>query len=169
MLVRRLLLAGLDANGACMGKSLLHWSASSSDGVTTQTLLRGGADPNVKNEQGETPLHDAIGRRDEAVATALVRAGADIHIKAREGQLAGQTPLDMIRTCSDYGWSSEFLGLLPIPNGVNGGGRDEQSPSPPNVPEQSKPAENAKESSTATLPEGTDTATQNINEKVYIY
>ncbi len=32
---------------------------------------------------------------------------------------AGQSPLEMIRTCSDHHWSSDFLGILPIPNGVH--------------------------------------------------
>ena len=53
------------------------------------SLVRGGADPNAKNEDGLTPLHVAVRRDLPLVVETLIRHGAKTDVKDR----AGDTPL----------------------------------------------------------------------------
>ena len=60
----------------------------------TRKLIESGADLNVKDEEGWTPLMDAVLYGQEDVLKVLIEAGADINIKNNDGedalQLAGK-------------------------------------------------------------------------------
>lgn len=52
-----------------------------------RTLLNAGADPNVQDWIGRTPLHHAVvGYKDPAIITALLEAGADPDVQDQEGR-----------------------------------------------------------------------------------
>lgn len=57
------------------GRTLLHYL--STDPEMVRLLLRNGADPNVRDEQGETPLHIAVRHNVKRSADLLLAAGAD--------------------------------------------------------------------------------------------
>ncbi len=52
-------------------------------------LLRYGADPNLRDDSGNTPLHYACGSCDVAVARLLTRAGADTTVENGDGRTPG--------------------------------------------------------------------------------
>ena len=52
-------------------------------------LLRYGADPNKRDDAGNTPLHYACGACDVAVARLLTRAGADTTVENGDGRTPG--------------------------------------------------------------------------------
>ena len=54
-------------------------------------MLQAGAEPNVAQEGGWTPLHGAARHDDLPIVRALVDAGADPRARADDGR----TPLDM--------------------------------------------------------------------------
>jgi hypothetical protein len=56
-------------------------------------LLRHGADPNAKNEGGDTPLHDAASEGHVGIVKLLLDHGADPTAKNKDGD----TPLDLAR------------------------------------------------------------------------
>lgn len=61
-------------------------------------LLRNGADPNVADEEGRTPLLYAVRRRHSlAEVSVLLKAGADVTAEARDGS----TPLSRSATARD--------------------------------------------------------------------
>ena len=68
------------------GETALHRAAyRGCDAAEIETLLqKTGADPNARDDLGDTPLHDAAaGAQDPAVIRLLVRAGANINAKNR--------------------------------------------------------------------------------------
>lgn len=60
------------------------------DPELVRLYLRSGAQVNVKNEAGRTPLHGAVRRGHEEVVGILLEAGADKTLKNKKGE----TPLD---------------------------------------------------------------------------
>lgn len=52
-------------------------------------LLRYGADPNLRDDSGDTPLHHACRACDVAVARLLTRAGADTTVENGDGRTPG--------------------------------------------------------------------------------
>jgi cytohesin len=54
-------------------------------------LLNNGADPNVREESGNTPLHTAAQNGEMQIIRALLFNGADLTICNKDGK----TPLDM--------------------------------------------------------------------------
>ena len=71
--------------------SPLHWVAQRGLTLGIETLLENGADPNVTDDKGQTPLHfiaqKGIGKNQVQL---LLEYGADLNIRDD----AGQTPLD---------------------------------------------------------------------------
>ena len=54
----------------------------------TKAMLSRGADPNIQNSMGNTPLHLACLRRDVESIECLIQAGAKLGIKNKEGKSA---------------------------------------------------------------------------------
>jgi len=50
-----------------------------------EVLLSAGADPNIKDKEGETALHEATLGRYEEVALLLIQSGADVNASNNEG------------------------------------------------------------------------------------
>ncbi len=83
------------AHGWDVKRSPILHDANHGHGTRVGTWLKYGADPNARNDQGQSPLHLVAQRgvgRD--LIRALVRAGADVN--ARDDQ--GRTPLDLARS-----------------------------------------------------------------------
>ncbi len=90
--LRALIAAGANVNRVCGGlTALLAATRDSFDGRISAvlTLLANGADPNLADEAGNTPLHFAASTRDAAVVQSLADVGARIDAVNREGM----TPL----------------------------------------------------------------------------
>ena len=68
-----------------MGHTALHWAVYQRDEVSTDILLKLGADPNVVGDDGLTPLHWAAYSGNKTCITKLLEAGADI--RAKNGNL----------------------------------------------------------------------------------
>ncbi|MYD96068.1 MAG: hypothetical protein F4X98_01605 [Gammaproteobacteria bacterium] len=75
-------------------RTLLHHDANHGHGAKVRLLLAHGADPNVRDAAGRTPLHliAARGTGREAIQ-ALVDAGAEFDVRDN----AGRTPVDLAR------------------------------------------------------------------------
>lgn len=81
-----LLLLSRGADPCCLNATAYH-----GDAVVVEHLLLYGADVNMRNRKGETPLHDAARKNREDVARVLLSAGADITLQDN----AGKTPLQV--------------------------------------------------------------------------
>ncbi len=69
------------------------------DGVA-EALLQSGANPNIQNKNGNTPLHVAVIHQDITAAEALLKADADKNSKNN----AGQSPLDLAKNKCGTSW-----------------------------------------------------------------
>jgi ankyrin repeat protein len=67
------------------GRTLLHWTVNLNLKEETLILLQDGADPNVKDDDGQTPLHIS----GPEIAQLLIKYGADVNARDR----LGRTPL----------------------------------------------------------------------------
>ena len=103
---------GVDINAQdANGKTALHYAARGPDDRTKKTakaLLAAGADPNICNSLGETPLHVAAKEGSVAVAKALIKARANIH--ARENKF-GATALHFAVGSETYLRPSPYSGF----------------------------------------------------------
>lgn len=68
------------------GTTTLHWAVHAQDLSQVVALLKGGADPNSRNDYGATPMTVAAEHGDFPIMRALVRAGGDIESANAEGQ-----------------------------------------------------------------------------------
>jgi ankyrin repeat protein len=70
---------------AAQSPSALADAVRRGDHMAVQALVRKGADVNVREADGTTPLHWAVRGNDVKLVSALVRAGADVKAKNRYG------------------------------------------------------------------------------------
>jgi ankyrin repeat protein len=68
------------------GMTALHWAVRSDDPVTTQMLIRAGANVSAANRYGITPLSLAATNRNGAIARALLTAGANANAIGPDGE-----------------------------------------------------------------------------------
>ena len=91
-------------NGASspLHAAVARYSESSS---ATAVLILGGADPNARDINGETPLHQV---RDSDVAAMLVEAGADPNARSASGRV----PLHEVVSAAAYNRNIELVSTL---------------------------------------------------------
>ncbi len=75
------------------GHSALHWATLHGDTEMMKTLLKAGADPNVRDRDGNTPLHRAACVFKTDLVNILLDADADLTVKNN----AGKTPFNLAR------------------------------------------------------------------------
>lgn len=73
------------------GWTALHWAAAKPSLGCAQILLAGKADPNKKNNDGESPLHLAAKVGNIEVQRLLIKSGADTRLVNKEGR----SPMDL--------------------------------------------------------------------------
>ena len=97
------------------GTMPLHAAAFKNASVTTEVLLKGGADPNAKDKSqySLTPLHYAAIADAYRTAEVLLKGGADVHAKNKDGANAaarwprlGMMLLQRLKCCSGRGLKS---------------------------------------------------------------
>ena len=71
-----------------MDHTPLHWAVYQRDEVSTQILLKMGADPNAKDRNGLTTLHWATFTGNKGCIRQLLEAGADTRVKNKDGRTA---------------------------------------------------------------------------------
>src|SRR5690242_8365961 len=71
------------------GDTALHIVVKRGDVTYTRFLLQHGADPNVRNKQGQTPAMVAVDENEEPCLQALIAGKADLNV----GNDRGETPL----------------------------------------------------------------------------
>ena len=90
-IVRLLIQAGADVNGADINGEM-HRAAHDNNMKRMKLLIETGADPNIANARGQTPLHSAAWSSSVDVVNALLAAGSDpLHRDNR-----GRTPLQYL-------------------------------------------------------------------------
>lgn len=94
--VRRALRKGVDADarGPQGGATALHYAVRAEARDAIAALIEAGADPNLQDVNGNTPLWDAVSstRSGPDVVRALIAAGADRAVRNR----SGSSPLDYV-------------------------------------------------------------------------
>lgn len=66
--------------------SALHFAAAHGNVEIARFLLRNGADINLKDTNGETPLHHAVGDGRTEMVELLIALGADVNASDKEGK-----------------------------------------------------------------------------------
>lgn len=79
----------IDARDRATGETALHIVAKRGDALYTRVLLSNGADPNVRDPRGATPLLVAVDAGASEVVAALIARRANVDL----GNSAGETPL----------------------------------------------------------------------------
>ena len=87
-----------------LGEKIIHWASAAGAIEVTKVLISTGADVNVKDINGTTPLHSAIINGKKAVAELLIENGAELNAVTS----SGQTPLH----CAVSGDLRELVELL---------------------------------------------------------
>jgi len=89
----------------CPGCTPLHLSILRNDTKISQKLLSAGADPNIPDAHGWTPLHYVgMYRMDDFLATNLVGHGADMYFKGPENI----TPMDTMKNDQKYSMLTQW-------------------------------------------------------------
>ena len=79
----------VNARNYSSGETALHIVAQRNDTTWTGFLLKRGADPNIRDKQGVSPLMVAVSYRNIDVVEILLRVGAKVDLQ----NSAGETPL----------------------------------------------------------------------------
>ena len=87
------------------GLTALHLAA---DPGLVEALVAAGAEIDIRNECGRTPLHQAASYREASVVAALLDAGADPALEDNEGN----RPADLVVGNSNIDWDSDLVGRL---------------------------------------------------------
>ncbi|KAJ3542660.1 hypothetical protein NM208_g1950 [Fusarium decemcellulare] len=115
----------VNINTACSdGQTALHWAAKYGRESMVELLIQGGANLNVRDKNGDSPLHVALWcstTHCEGVVARLVRAGARSDIRGRKGrtplawtirygppsiaEMLAQSP-EVVNAEDDLGWTS---------------------------------------------------------------
>ena len=92
--VKRYIAEGADVNAPDESLSIspLAWSASYGQTEAARLLIQNGADVNIKDDKGSTPLHGAAVFGRAGVARLLVENGADLQVRNGDGG----TPADAL-------------------------------------------------------------------------
>jgi uncharacterized protein len=88
--------------------SALHWAAHNNDLKAVERLLSEGADPNLANRFGFTPLHEAAIVRNATMLERMLEAGGDANATFGEGETVLMTAaragdLDSVRALLAHG------------------------------------------------------------------
>jgi|SRR5476651_172028 len=94
-----------------LGRSPLHYAAMLQDEQAVKTLLENGADVEIRNRDGDTPLHNAVWAGSETIAKLILSHNADV-VNAPNGN--GATPLMIAAQLGD-----ETMTKTLIENGAN--------------------------------------------------
>jgi ankyrin repeat protein len=108
-------LIGNNINHMALEGSALHYSIREIQGEYMVKLIENGANVNLQNGRGETPLFTAAMKLDYTSIRTLIRHGADPNIRDNEGR----TPLDIV----DVGNGNELETISTIEALCNGGAR----------------------------------------------
>jgi ankyrin repeat protein len=85
--VRALISKGVDVNSRDVfgDNAGLHWAASLGLAEMARLLIDSGADVNIRNEEGDTPLHWAAGEGQKELVVILIVHGADVNALNKRG------------------------------------------------------------------------------------
>ena len=90
-LVRQLLEAGAEvceSDSENEERQAIHYAALANNHTAVYYLLKYGAETDVQDEEGNTPLHLAAKYGNLAATRVLLKAGAALHLTNAEGQTA---------------------------------------------------------------------------------
>jgi ankyrin repeat protein len=101
------------AQSADTSASVLHWAAHSNDVGAVKRLLSEGADPNLANRFGFTPLHEAALARNAAMLELMLEAGGDANATFGEGETVLMTAaragdVASVRVLLEHGGKVDF-------------------------------------------------------------
>lgn len=80
------IVAGADVNYVDSGRPILSWAAQNENAFVVQSLIKAGANPNVADDYGETPLMRAIESGHIKNVRVLLKAKADPNAKDMQGE-----------------------------------------------------------------------------------
>ncbi|SPO07100.1 uncharacterized protein DNG_09794 [Cephalotrichum gorgonifer] len=86
---KKLIQGGIGVNVTCTnGQTALHWAAMYARHELVDLLMSSDADPNIRDTEGNTPLHLAVTRlavENVGVISALVGGGAAVNLRNKKG------------------------------------------------------------------------------------
>jgi ankyrin repeat protein len=85
--VRKFLQEGVDVNSRDVfdDNAGLHWAARQGQAEMARLLISNGADLDIRNRAGETPLHGAASEGQKELVVILIAHGADVNARTRKG------------------------------------------------------------------------------------
>lgn len=85
--VQDFLLNGVDVNSRDIfgDNAGLHWAARLGLAEMARLLIDNGADLNIRNDEGFTPLHGAAGEGQKELVVILIAHGADVNARNKRG------------------------------------------------------------------------------------
>lgn len=111
-IAKLLIKKGAQVDKKISGMQLLKYMIGVDDIKAVTMLIDYGANVNLKDDLGETPLHSACSLDKAAIAQILIEHGARLDIKNRTGQtprdVAGPNTLVLLNQLADQTESSEF-------------------------------------------------------------